>query len=284
MNALLFPVRVYSRKPLVLNPVLHKNRWSWSRNYSLKTCTHLSVYRYHRKQQQIWWSDVTQSGSLNWPDSWVLACISTASSPQSEWYEAALPGWMLSWSAVLIAPTLTEMSSGREEGGQKASTFTACPQRSTWSTCTKRQHVTEDTWKYLGKWEHTGMFWVLTVPSTRLICRICAFINWEGEMPASSPLPSQPLELTDKRGLLSPYPWSPGSLADADHIAAGPELASRASENPGSPWMSESRPTWMSSAGEHSPCAFAASHLRGQNSGANHETSLQGRGYSWKLP
>lgn len=113
----------------------------------LQTCTYLSVYQYHRKQQQIWWSDVMQSGSLNWPDFWVLACISTASSPQSEWCEAALPGWTLSWSAVLTAPMLTEMSSGREGRSQKASTFTACPRHSTWSTCTKkkRQHVTEDS-------------------------------------------------------------------------------------------------------------------------------------------
>lgn len=57
-----------------------------------------------------------QSGSLNWPDFWVLACISTASSPQNEWFEAALPGWMPSWSAALTAPVLTEMSSGRKKG------------------------------------------------------------------------------------------------------------------------------------------------------------------------
>lgn len=203
--------------------------------FQLQTCTYLSVYRYHRKQQQIWWSDVMQSGSLNWPDFWVLACTSTASSPQSEWCEAALPGWMLSWSAVLTAPMLTGTSSGREGGSQKASTFTACPQCSTWSTCTKSQHVTEDSWEYLGKQEHIEMSRALTVPCARPICRICAHINWEGEMPTSSPFPSQPLQLFDKCRLCSPYPSSPGNLADTDHIAAVPELASHASMNPGPP-------------------------------------------------
>lgn len=102
---------------------------------------------------------------------------------------------------------LTEMSSGREGGSQKASTFTACPQCSTWSTHTKRQHVTEDSQQYLGKQEHTEMSWALAVPGTRLTCRVCARINWEREIPTSSPFPSQSSELFDKCGLYcSPGP------------------------------------------------------------------------------
>lgn len=54
----------------------------------------------------------------------------------------------------------------------------------------------------------------LTVPSARLICRIYARINQEGEMPTSLPFPSQPLQLFDKCRLYSPCPGCPGHLAD----------------------------------------------------------------------
>lgn len=152
-----------------------------------------------------------QSGSLNWPDSWVLACISTASSLRSEWCEAALPGWMLSWSALLTAPVLTEMSSGSKGGSQKASTFTACPQCSMWNTCTKGDTlprtakgiwVNRNTQRCPGLWQCLAPDWS---------ARFVLYINWEGLITAFSPFPSQPSEPFGKCRLYCiPSPREPG--------------------------------------------------------------------------
>lgn len=77
----------------------------------------------------------------------------------------------------------------------------------------QRQHNDENSWEYLGKQEHMGMSLFLMVPDVRSICRICALMNWEREIPFSSQFPSQPAELINQFRLQSPCPCSPGNMA-----------------------------------------------------------------------